>query len=136
MTWPVVVRIVGGGSVCDVVESEVAADRLQGFEELFLAVEAAIRVVALVRLELDRAPRFRARMRASSCSDSGYAGELANTATARSPSSSSASFSSREESTPPEYATRTEDRSRTMARALSSLLASCRSSWIISSPED
>src|SRR5712692_5215855 len=53
MAWPVVVRIVGGGSVCDVVESEVAADRLQGFEQLFLAVEAAIRVVALVRLELD-----------------------------------------------------------------------------------
>src|SRR5712691_10699371 len=52
MTGSVVVRVVGGSPVGDEIETEVAAYRLQRFEQLLLAVEAAIRIVARVRLEL------------------------------------------------------------------------------------
>src|SRR6266852_574733 len=53
MAGPVIIRVVGGRAVDDVVETEVAAHRLQCLEELLLAVEAAIRVVAPVSVQLD-----------------------------------------------------------------------------------
>src|SRR5712692_415790 len=53
MTRSVVVRIIGGGPVGDEIETEVAAYRLERFEELLLAVEAAIRMVACVCLHLN-----------------------------------------------------------------------------------
>src|SRR5438094_1167632 len=76
-------------------------------------------------------PSGRASSRAADCPDSGYAAELASTATAPSRSSSMARRSSSVESTPPEYATSTEPRSRTRRRAPSSRIVSNESSWII-----
>src|SRR5712692_4927994 len=53
MTRSVVVCVVGGGSVSDDIETEVAAYRLERFEQLLFAVKAAIRIVARVCLHLD-----------------------------------------------------------------------------------
>src|SRR5216683_3257284 len=111
MTGPVVAGVIRGGAVREMPQAQLDTDRLERLEQLLLAVEAAVGVVACVGLER----------------------ELARTATARSPSSSSASFSSSVESTPPEKATSTESRSRTIARARSTLPESKRSSWIMKS---
>ena len=48
-----VTGVVGRGAVHDVLQPEVAADWFQSLEEFFLAVEAAVGIVASVRLELD-----------------------------------------------------------------------------------
>jgi len=50
---PVVVRVVGGRAVGEGRQPEALADRFQGVEELLLAVEAAVGVVADVGLQLD-----------------------------------------------------------------------------------
>src|SRR4029077_17894669 len=57
MARAVVAGVVGGGAVSDVVQPEVATDRLERFEELLFAVKAAIGVVASIRLELNFARR-------------------------------------------------------------------------------
>src|SRR5258708_23706731 len=53
VTRSVVDFVVGGSAICDEIETQVPADGLQGFEQLLLAVEAAIRMGARVRLPLD-----------------------------------------------------------------------------------
>src|SRR5207247_9364224 len=50
---PVVAGVVGGGAVRQVRKTELRAHRLEGVEQLLLAVEAAVRMVARVGLELD-----------------------------------------------------------------------------------
>ena len=57
MSRSVVARVVGGRAVRDVLQSQLTLDRLQGFEQLLLAVEATIRVIAPVGFELDLAGR-------------------------------------------------------------------------------
>src|SRR6267378_3944339 len=49
----VVVRVVGRGPICEVLQAEVALHRLELVEELLFAVEAAVRVVARVGVELN-----------------------------------------------------------------------------------
>ena len=50
---PVVAGVVGGGAVRQVRKTELRAHRLEGVEQLLLAVEAAVRMVARVGLEFD-----------------------------------------------------------------------------------
>ncbi len=53
MAWAVVAGVIGGRAVREVLQAELPAHRLQGVEELLFAVEAAVGVVARVRVELD-----------------------------------------------------------------------------------
>src|SRR5205807_9610357 len=54
----VVADVVRGGAVGEVLQAELAANRLQGFEQLLLAVVAAVGMVLRVSLELELVGRY------------------------------------------------------------------------------
>ena len=53
MARPVIARVFGGRAIREMLQPQIDTDRLERLEQLLLAVEAAVRIVARVSLKLE-----------------------------------------------------------------------------------